>query len=51
MKNQLTLGGGVILHRYNTVSKKLKSVNIDSSGVVELYQSLINHVDTTIKYF
>ncbi|XP_060852987.1 zinc finger MYM-type protein 1-like isoform X2 [Rhopalosiphum padi] len=40
----LSIFWGDILHRFNTVSKKLQSVNIDLSVVVELYQSLINYV-------
>jgi len=40
----LSIFWGDILHRFNTVSKKLQSVNIDLSVVVELYQSLTNYV-------
>lgn len=40
----LSIFWGDILHRFNTFSKKLQSVNIDLSVVVELYQSLINYI-------
>lgn len=33
---------GFLLHRLNTVSKHLKTVNIDMCTVLELYDSLIN---------
>lgn len=40
----LSIFWGDILHRFNIFSKKLQSVNIDLSVVVELYQSLINYI-------